>query len=239
MRKLFSIIVITFALGFFFVTPKLVDASFEITESITLNAIPGTSNGTVLLTWNNPSIVNNYNVVYGESPGQYVYGATNVGRRSNFTVKDLTPGKTYYFALSPVITGTAYGYTNEISSVAATSGTVSSEIEVQVAAVDAVISSADSGPSNAPWYLHGQSGPSAGQVTLYWQNETPADGFDVVYGDFADGELRYGSQNVGDVSSYTVGGLNSGQYYFFSILPEKDDTVYKEYYANPIVVMSR
>lgn len=242
MKSIFSKILLSlfFVLGIAVFATHATYAAFDVTDSIKLSAMPGSEVGSVFLSWNSPGQVNTYNVVYGTEPGVYKYGVTDIGYRASTTIGGLEPGKKYYFALSPVISGTAYDYTNEASSVAATKATVSTETEVTAARKEAIVSSLTSGPTNAPWYLHGKPGPSKGQVTLYWENNnTGYNGFDVVYGTKTGGSYVHGAQNVGNVSTYTVSGLASGVNYLFSILPEKDGQSDKENFANPIVVMAQ
>lgn len=57
--------------------------------------------GEVTLTWKKVDGEDGYSIVYGTKPGREEYGALNIGNTTSFTVKDLKPGQTYYFALAP------------------------------------------------------------------------------------------------------------------------------------------
>lgn len=63
----------------------------------------GNSSGTVNITWFDDDTANKYDIVYGLSPGNYVYGLQNMPYRENlsntFTIGALSPGRNYYFAL--------------------------------------------------------------------------------------------------------------------------------------------
>jgi len=61
-----------------------------------------TEKGTVRLNWHKAARANNYTIAYGLSSRNYIYGAVNVGNTDNFTVKFLSPGRTYYFAVRAV-----------------------------------------------------------------------------------------------------------------------------------------
>ncbi len=83
-------------------------------------ATSGPAAGQVTLTWNKllPN-VNNYGVVYGLLPGQYIYGANNIGDTTKFTIGGLSSGTRYYFALIPQLDdGTGIYVTAEVSQVA-------------------------------------------------------------------------------------------------------------------------
>ncbi|MBI3379984.1 hypothetical protein HY029_04470 [Candidatus Gottesmanbacteria bacterium] len=62
----------------------------------------GPYTGEVTLHWRHVDDANNYHLVYGTSPGNYQYGALNIGWVNWYTVKALVPGVRYYFALVPV-----------------------------------------------------------------------------------------------------------------------------------------
>lgn len=67
-----------------------------------LTARPGSETGTVTLTWDNKGYVDNYSIVYGPSQGNYIWGVSHIGEVGEYTVGALTPGQTYYFAISAV-----------------------------------------------------------------------------------------------------------------------------------------
>lgn len=65
-------------------------------------------------------------------------------------------------------------------------------------------------------------GPQTGQVTLYWTNVDDANNYHIVYGT-EKGKAKFGTTNIGWVTSYTVGRLNPGTTYYFAIVPVKND----------------
>ncbi len=92
-----------------------------------LKAASGPKSGEVTLTWwKFYDDTTGYDIVYGEAPGQYRYGAANAVEITNsktyftFTVGALKSGRRYYFALLPKRTGTQGGayVTSEVSVVA-------------------------------------------------------------------------------------------------------------------------
>lgn len=68
--------------------------------------------GEVTLYWQNTDSADNYHIVYGSWPGKYEYGALNIGKNPWYTVKKLQPGKSYYFAIVPVMNNQAL-YTSD------------------------------------------------------------------------------------------------------------------------------
>lgn len=80
-----------------------------------LVARPGPNAGEVTLTWRNIDDANNYHLVYGTEPGKYKYGAVNIGWINWFTVRNLVPGRAYYFALVPVKNDVALYTTNAVT----------------------------------------------------------------------------------------------------------------------------
>jgi len=63
----------------------------------------GPKAGQVTLNWQHADSADNYHLVYGTMPGKYQYGALNIGNVTSFKVGYLVPGKTYYFALVPLM----------------------------------------------------------------------------------------------------------------------------------------
>lgn len=201
------------------------------------SAIPGTQNGTVQLNWVDNSLFNNYNIAYGPSAGNYLYGVTNVGNLSSYTIGGLTPGQTYYFVISPIVGNQALGYTPAVSAKASGNGVTAS---TPGATGQAQITAVSGGPSGAPWNLTAVSGGIQGQVTLTWINNQGVDSFDLVYGTTT-GLNQYGYQNIvqaGQNYRFVVGGLVSGQRYYFSILPEKGGKVSGNF-ANPVSAVAQ
>ncbi len=76
----------------------------------------GPTGATATLAWdpvNDPS-VQGYNVYYGTSSRQYQTFA-NVGLATTYTVADLQPGTTYYFAVTAYNSAGESGYSDEVS----------------------------------------------------------------------------------------------------------------------------
>jgi hypothetical protein len=57
---------------------------------------------TAVLTWTAATPVTHYSIEYGLKPGEYIYGAANVGNVTSYTVGSLDPGTTYYFSVRAV-----------------------------------------------------------------------------------------------------------------------------------------
>lgn len=84
----------------------------------------GPRDGEVTLYWKQGENADNYHIVYGNSMGKYEYGALNIGATNHYTVGKLVPGKTYYFALVPVMHNQAQYTTSAVAGTAKTSVTV-------------------------------------------------------------------------------------------------------------------
>ena len=72
---------------------------------VTLTVTPPSTSGTATLSWdaNTDPDLAGYNVYTGTQPG--VYGAPiSIGNITNYTVGNLTGGRTYYFSLTAVDT---------------------------------------------------------------------------------------------------------------------------------------
>lgn len=81
---------------------------------LNLRAMSGPMVGEVTLSWVNVDSADNYHLVYGTEHGKYQYGALNIGKLTSFTVRKLAAGKTYYFAIVPVIGGRALYTSDEV-----------------------------------------------------------------------------------------------------------------------------
>lgn len=66
------------------------------------------------LSWTSVSGITNYALSYGLSSGNYIYGVSNTGNTTSFTVSDLDPGKDYCFAIRAVNDCMPGGLSNEI-----------------------------------------------------------------------------------------------------------------------------
>ena len=65
-------------------------------QSLSAYALGSTS---ILLEWEESSGATNYSILYGESPGNFIYGAANIGTTKRFVVNSLQPNTLYYFAV--------------------------------------------------------------------------------------------------------------------------------------------
>lgn len=78
----------------------------------------GPKTGEVTLYWKHAENADNYHLVYGTSQAKFEYGVLNIGKVTKFTVGKLAPGKTYYFALVPVMNNMAMYTTDSVRGVA-------------------------------------------------------------------------------------------------------------------------
>ncbi len=79
-----------------------------------LVARTGPNEAAVTLNWRHVDDANNYHLVYGTEHGKFKYGALNIGWVTKYTVKKLTPGVTYHFALVPVKNDVALYTTDQV-----------------------------------------------------------------------------------------------------------------------------
>ncbi len=93
----------------------------------------GPRDGEVTLYWKQGENADNYHIVYGNSMGKYEYGALNVGKTDHYTIGKLVTGKTYYFALVPVMHNQAQYTTSAVA------GTAKSTVAVVVTTKEALI----------------------------------------------------------------------------------------------------
>jgi hypothetical protein len=68
-----------------------------------LTAVSGPKVGEVTLYWQDADSADNYHLMYGTQKGKYQYGALRIGKLNKFTVSRLEAGKTYFFALVPLM----------------------------------------------------------------------------------------------------------------------------------------
>jgi len=89
-----------------------------------LGSASGPNNGEVTLTWTRVS-ADYYALFFGGASSAYEYGAPNIGDTNQYVVRQLTPGKLYYFAVTAVKGCASSGFSNETSARAkgATGGT--------------------------------------------------------------------------------------------------------------------
>lgn len=81
-----------------------------------------TGAGEVRLNWLKAARANKYTVGFGTSPGNYIYGANDIADTDNFTVRFLTPGTRYYFAVKGVNECKPGDWSREWSAVVGRSG---------------------------------------------------------------------------------------------------------------------
>ena len=85
-------------------------------------AQPGTAPGTVQLIWTDNGSAQKYDVVYGTTPGAYVYGVENVPFNPNmtnvFTIGALKSGTPYYFELVSEKNGSIILWSSPVSALA-------------------------------------------------------------------------------------------------------------------------
>lgn len=76
---------------------------FSDPHPFNFSAVTGNTSGTVNLSWiDKYNVANKYDIMYGTTPGVYLYGAWGLAETpgiNTFTVGLLQPGVTYYFAL--------------------------------------------------------------------------------------------------------------------------------------------
>jgi fibronectin type 3 domain-containing protein len=203
-----------------------------------LSAEKGEKPGEVKLTWNHAfNNVDNYNIVYGIEPGKFQYGALNIGKTTSFTVRNLTPGQNYFFALVPTKGGKAQYITAQATQESTPGRVEAPSVPTAAAptgplpvltgqnAQDSAINQPKDAIKSKGVGLHQLSvkpGSNKGEVVLEWK---PAFGnvtnYDIVYGT-EPGKFQYGALNVGNTTSYTVKALKPGEKYYFALVPVKD-----------------
>lgn len=181
-----------------------------------LRAYAGPGVGQVTLEWQRYAIDGeNYTVHYGTVSGKYNYQADHIGYISTYTVKGLTPGTKYYFALEGFRSGnTSAGWDGEVSATAP-----ASPVTVMTTA----------GPVGRNM-LVAKAGPNKGQVTLNWVRFFPdTEKYSIVYGTLP-GVYSYGFLNAKDTTpqdnnySFVISSLTSGTRYYFALDPQRNGT---------------
>lgn len=207
-----------------------------------LSASPGPNPGQVILTWKQArSDVQNFHIVYGTSPNNFQYGSLNidgnlaVGKSISFTVGYLKPGTKYFFALSPLASGTALPYTFQVTSLpkpgAVTppptpptqAGATPSAALTSTDADSFKNQSARSIKAGAVGLhqLSAKKGAKPGEVLLTWKQAfSDTDNYDIVYGT-EPGKFKHGALSIGKTTSFTVKGLDPNKHYFFALVPVK------------------
>lgn len=229
MRKyslLVSSILILFTLS---VSPQIV---FARSGPVGLNQVitdSGPASGQVTLHWARySSVVDNYIISYGTSPGKYQYATPDRGNNVVETIGSLQLGVRYYFLIKGYSQGNPLPLVSpEVSEIAASSQT-------------SVLSTA--GPFGLR-QLTAVSGPASGQVTLKWLSILPdTNNFSVVYGT-KPGVYIYGALNIapgvtpGTMTMYIVGSLNPGTRYYFAVVPMQNGSGI--YYSGEVSQVAR
>lgn len=75
----------------------------------------------------------------------------------------------------------------------------------------------DASPDNAPIVASPSVVDANGQVTINWTAVSPVTTYAMNFG-ITSGEYLYGNADMGNVTSYTVGGLTPGAQYYFQVL---------------------
>src|SRR6185436_2130733 len=85
-----------------------------------LRAYPGPDKGSITLEWSRATTTGeNYSVRYGTSSGNYPWMADHIGYIATYTVRGLTPGTRYFFALERIQIGNvSIGTSGEVSMIA-------------------------------------------------------------------------------------------------------------------------
>ena len=181
-----------------------------------LRVYAGPGVGQVTLEWQRWAIDGeNYTVHYGTTSGKYIYQADHIGYISTFTVKGLTPGTKYYFAVEGFRTGNvSAGWDGEVS---------------MVAPGGPVTVMGTAGPVGRNM-LAAKPGPMKGQVTLNWVRFFPdTEKYSIVYGTLP-GVYSYGFLNAVDTTpqdnnySFVISNLTSGTRYYFALDPQRNGT---------------
>lgn len=98
----------------------------EVPTNVTATAISATQ---VTLTWTPKANITHYGIVYGNQSHYYAYGAADVGNVTGFTVGNLSPSTTYYFAVFSVNDCGSSNFSNEV---AATTRTASAGVPLVI-----------------------------------------------------------------------------------------------------------
>jgi hypothetical protein len=175
-----------------------------------LRAYPGPDKGSVTLEWSRVTLTGeNYSVRYGTSSGNYPWIADHVGYIATYTVKNLTPGVRYYFALERIQVGNvSLGWSGEVSAVAPAFSTLP------------VVTAGPIGRN----LLTAQS-VGSGKVKLSWRRYfSDTESWHVVYGT-RPGQFQYGILSAVTTTpgvsnyNYTIGALPRGKRMYFALVP--------------------
>ncbi len=163
--------------------------------------------GEVVIHWAGTEGADKYAIVYGTASSSYQYGSTNIGGNSSrsFVVRFLSPGTRYFFRVYA------------IRACSKNNGIGDPSMEVSAVAPTGL----DKEAPALGGKLTGVVGPKNNEVTLSWQPVPGVSNYHVVYGKKF-GKYEYGALNLGNVTAFTVGALNPGETYYFSIIPDNN-----------------
>jgi hypothetical protein len=95
-------------------------ASCSVPDDLPAGLTATTQSASVIeLNWTAAGDASTYNIAYGTAPDTYIYGATDIGDVSSYTVSGLSSGTTYYFRVYAVNSCGAGGSSNEASATTA------------------------------------------------------------------------------------------------------------------------
>ena len=215
MKKILKIVCCLVIFSLFSIVPTKTFAVTGPENPYSFSVVSGEQSGSITIRWYDDGSTKQYNLLYGTDPNHYSYGVVKlpyVQDTSNiFTVNDLTPGQTYYFTL--------IGLTKSVPKY---SGPIATQATFQTTNMQTSI-------NHLPQYgFTAQTGDVSGTVKLSWTDNNTANKYDIVYGKTPQ-TLIYGLENMpftqnGD-NAYTVGALQAGQVYYFSLVAEKNGSI--------------
>ncbi len=212
MKRVLGIAVIFCSLGFLcLLTPSIAKADNPgPAGSNGLRAYAGPQVGQVTLEWSRVSLSGeNYSIHYGTSSNSYQFLADHIGYLATYTIGNLVPGQTYYFALERFWTGNAsQGWDGEVS------------ITVPNFSTPPAVPSGPVGRN-----LLSVTATGNGHVNLSWNQYFPeTSGWHIVYGT-TPGKWQWGVLNAvstvpGKTSyGFDIGMLPVGQRVYFALAP--------------------
>ena len=193
------------------------------------SAVPGKQPGSITLSWFDDPHPNQFNLLYGTMPNANTYGVIAIPNTpvqpNNYTVNYLNPGQTYYFNLIGVTGNT----TSESGPVSAQAATMTNST--------GTVSNPSSTSGGSLYGLSVSNGSKQATVNVTWTDNATAGRYDIVYGT-TPGQYIYGAENVhfipNQTNTYTVGDLNIGTTYYFSLVAERNG--YVIIWSNPVSI---
>jgi hypothetical protein len=177
-----------------------------------LTALPGNEPGTINLLWYDDGGANTYDIVYGTSVSQPLYGQINIPfvkhSANQDTIGSLEPGTEYYFTLLGNVNG---------SSVPLASGPVSSIAPYNTNYASSTITNSSLNNTN-PYSFKATTASQPGTINLTWFDDGGADKYDLLYGT-SPNNFTFGVPNIPFIhkaaNQFSVGYLNSNTVYYF------------------------